>query len=117
MENYDLDKHVEEIKALYKKRRDLILKTMAEEFPAGTEWTHPEGGLFLWLTFPQGCSADKVFHKCIEMKVAGVTGDAFYPNGKTDRNMRINFFQYAGRENHRRCKTDGESYQRMYVIG
>ena len=91
MENYDLDKHVEEIKALYKKRRDLILKTMAEEFPAGTEWTHPEGGLFLWLTFPQGCSADKVFHKCIEMKVAGVTGDAFYPNGKTDRNMRINF--------------------------
>ena len=91
MENYDLDKHVEEIKALYKKRRDLILKTMAEEFPAGTEWTHPEGGLFLWLTFAEGCSADKVFHKCIEMKVAGVTGDAFYPNGKTDRNMRINF--------------------------
>ena len=67
-----MDKHVEEIKALYKKRRDLILKTMAEEFPAGTEWTHPEGGLFLWLTFPQGCSADKVFHKCIEMKVAGL---------------------------------------------
>lgn len=91
MDNYDLDKHVEEIKVLYKTRRDLILKTMAEEFPAGTEWTHPEGGLFLWLTFPEGCSADKVFHKCIEMKVAGVTGDAFYPNGKTDRNMRINF--------------------------
>ena len=54
MDNYDLDKHVEEIKALYKKRRDLILKTMEEEFPEGVEWTHPQGGLFLWVTVPEG---------------------------------------------------------------
>ena len=91
IENYDLDKHVEEIKALYKKRRDLILKTMEEEFPEGVEWTHPEGGLFLWVTVPEGVSAKEVFHKCIEMKVAAVIGDAFYPNDKTDRSMRVNY--------------------------
>lgn len=91
MEAYDLDAHVEKIKALYKHRRDLILKTMEEEFPAGVEWTHPQGGLFLWLTVPEGVSAAKVFHKCIEMKVAAVIGDAFYPNDKTDRSMRINY--------------------------
>ena len=91
METYDLDEHVKEIVALYKHRRDVILKAMEEKFPAGTEWTHPEGGLFLWLTFPEGVSARKVFDKCIEMKVAGVIGDAFYPNQKTDRSMRINF--------------------------
>ncbi len=91
MDAYDLDEHVKEIVALYKHRRDLILKSMEEYFPAGTEWTHPEGGLFLWLTFPEGVSARKVFTKCIEMKVAGVIGDAFYPNQKTDRSMRINY--------------------------
>lgn len=91
METYDLDEHVKEIVALYKHRRDLILESMEKYFPAGTEWTHPEGGLFLWLTFPEGVSARKVFTKCIEMKVAGVIGDAFYPNQKTDRSMRINF--------------------------
>ena len=91
IENYDLDKHVEEIKALYKKRRDLILKTMEEECPEGVEWTHPEGGLFLWVTVPEGVSAKEVFHKCIEMKVAAVIGDAFYPNDKTDRSMRVNY--------------------------
>ena len=32
-----------------------------------------------------------VFNKCIEMKVAAVIGDAFYPNGKTDRSMRVNY--------------------------
>lgn len=91
MEQYDLDEHVKEIVALYKHRRDLILESMEKYFPAGTEWTHPEGGLFLWLTFPEGVSARKVFNKCIEMKVAGVIGDAFYPNQKTDRSMRINY--------------------------
>ena len=91
IENYDLDKHVEEIKALYKKRRDLILKTMEEEFPEGVEWTRPEGGLFLWVTVPEGVSAKEVFHKCIERKVTAVIGDAFYPNDKTDRSMRVNY--------------------------
>lgn len=91
MDAYDLDAHVKEIVALYKHRRDLILESMEKYLPAGTEWTHPEGGLFLWLTFPEGVSARKVFAKCIEMKVAGVIGDAFYPNQKNDRSMRINY--------------------------
>lgn len=91
MDAYDLDAHVKEIVALYKHRRDLILESMEKYLSAGTEWTHPEGGLFLWLTFPEGVSARKVFAKCIEMKVAGVIGDAFYPNQKTDRSMRINY--------------------------
>ncbi|MGL5206934.1 MAG: PLP-dependent aminotransferase family protein [Acidaminococcaceae bacterium] len=91
IENYDLDAHVEKIKALYKHRRDLIIESMKKMMPEGVTWTHPEGGLFLWLTFPQGVSAAQVFLKCIEKNVAGVTGDAFFPNGKTDRNMRINY--------------------------
>ena len=65
MDAYDLDAHVEEIKALYRKRRDLIVKTMEEEFPAGVEFTRPQGGLFLWVTLPEGVSAKTVFHKCI----------------------------------------------------
>jgi len=91
MDTYDLDAHVKEIVALYGHRRDLILKTMEEEFPEGVEFTRPEGGLFLWVTVPEGVSARKVFDKCIEQKVAAVIGDAFYPNDKTDRSMRVNY--------------------------
>ena len=91
MDTYDLDAHVKEIVELYGHRRDLILKTMEEEFPAGVEFTRPDGGLFLWVTVPEGVSARKVFDKCIEQKVAAVIGDAFYPNEKTDRSMRVNY--------------------------
>jgi 2-aminoadipate transaminase len=91
MDTYDLDAHVKEIVAMYGHRRDLILKTMEEEFPEGVEFTRPDGGLFLWVTVPEGVSARKVFDKCIEQKVAAVIGDAFYPNDKTDRSMRVNY--------------------------
>ena len=84
MDTYDLDAHVKEIVELYGHRRDLILKTMEEEFPEGVEFTRPDGGLFLWVTVPEGV-------KCIEQKVAAVIGDAFYPNDKTDRSMRVNY--------------------------
>ena len=91
MDAYDLDAHVKEIVELYGHRRDLILKTMEEEFPEGVDFTRPDGGLFLWVTVPEGVSARKVFDKCIEQKVAAVIGDAFYPNDKTDRSMRVNY--------------------------
>ena len=91
MDEYSLDDHVAEINKLYKHRRDLLLKTMEETFTDGTTWTRPEGGLFLWLTFPEGVSARKVFDKCIEKNVAGVLGEFFYPNIKNDRHMRINY--------------------------
>ena len=91
IDSCDLDAHVEEIKELYGKRLQLILKTMEEEFPEGVTSTRPEGGLFLWVTMPKGVSSLKVFNKCIEMKVAAVIGDAFYPNEKTDRSLRVNY--------------------------
>ena len=91
IDSCDLDAHVEEIKELYGKRLQLILKTMEEEFPEGVTFTRPEGGLFLWVTMPKGVSSLKVFNKCIEMKVAAVIGDAFYPNEKTDRSLRVNY--------------------------
>lgn len=50
---YDLDTHVEKIKALYKTRRDLMCQTMKEEFPKEITFTYPEGGLFTWVTLPE----------------------------------------------------------------
>lgn len=91
MEVYDLDGHVAKIKKLYRQRRDLIIECMKKEFPEGTKWTNPQGGLFLWLTFPEGVSAFQVMRKCIANKVAGVLGDCFFPNNKNDRHMRINY--------------------------
>ena len=83
MDEYSLDEHVREINKLYKHRRDLLLNTMKETFTDGTTWTHPEGGLFLWLTVPEGVSARKVFDKCIERTWPGCWENSSTPTPKT----------------------------------
>ena len=86
-----LDRHVKRIRDVYRERRDIMLAAMDGYFPPGVEWTHPEGGLFLWGTLPESLSSSDVLKKAIEQKVAFVPGGPFYPNGGGHNTMRLNF--------------------------
>lgn len=86
-----LDEHVKFIRQVYKERRDTMLEMMEEMFPAGTSWTHPHGGMFLWGIMPEGVDAAEVLRIAIDRKVAFVPGAAFHPNGGGENTMRLNF--------------------------
>lgn len=86
-----LDQHIKIIRDTYKERRDVMLAAMDRFFPPEVDWTHPEGGLFLWGTLPSHLSAAEVLKVAIERKVAFVPGDPFHPNGGGHNTMRINF--------------------------
>lgn len=88
---YNLDEHVEKIKAVYVKRRDCMLKAMEDYFPEGVTWTHPEGGLFTWVTLPDYMDAKVLQMQCLEKKVAYVPGGGFFPNGGHDNTFRMNY--------------------------
>ena len=91
LDECDVDAHVLEIRALYKKRRDLMLKTIEEEFPEGVKWTHPEGGLFMWVTVPESINTTEMMKKCVDNNVAYVPGVAFYPGRTKTNNFRLNY--------------------------
>jgi len=86
-----LDRHIQLIIDAYRKRRDVMLDSMANEFPECVKFTRPEGGLFLWITLPEGVSATEVFDKAVEAGVALVPGKTFYPHEDSDQNFRVNF--------------------------
>jgi 2-aminoadipate transaminase len=90
-----LDEHVKLIRGVYRERRDAMLEALQAEFPSDVTWTHPQGGLFLWVTLPEGMDAQQLFAAAIQENVAFVPGDSFYaPNGASDegrRHMRLNF--------------------------
>ena len=88
---YDLDAHVEKIKAVYKVRRDLMINTMKETFPAEAKFTNPEGGLFTWVELPEGMDAKEIMVKCLEQNVAYVPGGSFFPNGGKENTFRLNY--------------------------
>lgn len=86
-----LDQHVQKINAIYRERRDVMLETLSEHMPEGVRWTHPKGGLFLWVTLPQGMSSTELFRTALAQKVAFVPGDSFYPYGGGENTMRLNY--------------------------
>jgi len=91
MDIYDLDGHVEKLKEVYGRRRDLMLKTMAEAFPKGLDYTHPEGGLFTWVELPSHLDAKVIMQDCLKNNVAYVPGGSFFPNGGKENCFRLNY--------------------------
>jgi 2-aminoadipate transaminase len=86
-----LDRHVRVIRDVYRARRDAMLRAMEAHFPAGVRWTRPEGGLFLWVTLPEGLDSTALLQHALAQKVAFVPGTSFYPSGGGDRTLRLNF--------------------------
>jgi len=91
LELYDIDAHIEKIRAVYRNRRDLAVRTMEQVFPGGVTFTRPQGGLFAWVELPAGMDARQVFQKALEQNVVFVPGGSFFPNGGKENNFRINF--------------------------
>lgn len=91
LSNNDLDVHIAKIKELYQKQAQAMMNAMDKYFPATVKYTKPHGGMFLWVTLPEGVSAMSLFPKALERKVAFVPGDPFYVNDKNANTMRLNY--------------------------
>ncbi len=86
-----LDENLKKSIALYKGKRDHLLRLLEENMPEGVRWTHPEGGLFLFLTMPEGFDAVKFYDRALDAGVAYVAGEFFHPDGGGKNTMRLNF--------------------------
>jgi 2-aminoadipate transaminase len=86
-----LDRHVRRLRAVYGERRDVMLRALAESFPADARWTRPHGGLFLWVTLPPGMDSRELLRRALDHDVAFVPGDTFFPALGGSRTLRLNF--------------------------
>jgi 2-aminoadipate transaminase len=90
-----LDEHIKVIRRVYGERRDVMLHALEEYCPPEVTWTHPFGGLFLWVTLPEGMDSHRLFDAALKENVAFVPGDSFYSsNGHASeglRHLRLNF--------------------------
>ena len=91
LERFDLDASIARICEVYRRRRDAMLRAIESAFPPGVSWTRPRGGLFLWVTLPEGVSARDALVRALERNVAFVPGGSFFPNGGHENTLRLNF--------------------------
>ena len=85
-----LPPHIRAISASYREQMEAMLGELAA-FPEGTRYTRPEGGLFIWVTLPEGMNALSLLQQAVARKVAYVPGTHFYVDGGHENTLRLNF--------------------------
>jgi 2-aminoadipate transaminase len=85
------EKYLRSLTEIYQRRRDVMLDALAEHFPRESEWTHPEGGLFIWATLPEYIDTTDLLARALSANVAFVPGRAAYVDGRGGSSMRLNF--------------------------
>ncbi len=88
---FDYDAHLAELQVTYGERCVAMLRAIERHMPAGTRWTKPDGGLFIWAELPNGLRADDLFADALKEKVAFVPGSAFFPDAPRFETMRLNY--------------------------
>ena len=76
---------------LYRRRRDVMLKALAEHLPREATWTQPGGGLFIWARLPDYIDTTDLLARALRENVAFVPGRAAYLDGRGGSEMRLNF--------------------------
>lgn len=75
---------------VYRGRRDACLAALERHFPAGTTWTRPGGGFYVWVTVP-GADTKAMLPEAVARGVAYVPGTAFFPDGSGRDRLRLAF--------------------------
>lgn len=86
-----LDRNLARSLELYRTKRDHLLALLQKYMPEGVSWTHPEGGLFVWVTLPQEVDTVAMYDEALSAGVAYVAGSFFYLDGSHRNTMRLNF--------------------------
>lgn len=91
----DLDAHLDRVRAAYRKRRDTMLDILPTVLPAGSQWTQPAGGMFVWVRLPTRFDSAALLPRALEHHVAFVPGAPFYVDAPDRTSLRLSFSTHS----------------------
>lgn len=89
---YDVDRHIEDIRKIYKRKLDLMCDCLDEYCKGFITYVRPQGGLFVWAKLPDNVDMLAYVNALLERKVAVVPGSAFMTDDTAPCSyIRLNF--------------------------
>lgn len=79
------------LRGAYRERRDAFVEALPAALPPGAQFERPSGGMFVWVTLPDGHDAQALLARALEHDVAFVPGSAFFASDPDPRTMRLSF--------------------------
>jgi 2-aminoadipate transaminase len=86
-----LNDHIERLKTIYQRRRDILIESLEKYMPEGTTWTVPDGGFFVWVTLPDGIDTAQMLPMARERGVEYLAGTTCFPDGRGVNQMRLSY--------------------------
>ncbi len=86
-----LELHLARLNAVNRDRQAAMLDALDRHFGGIARWSVPQGGLFVWVTLPEGVDTGTMFEAAIARRVAYIPGAAFAVNGGHTNTMRLNY--------------------------
>jgi 2-aminoadipate transaminase len=103
-----LEPHIEHLRQIYRERRDVALEALATYMPAGTGWTEPGGGFFIWLTLPDSLRASHVVQQARKTGLLIPVGDPFFVEAPASQHLRLAFSYVAAEKIREGIETLGQ---------
>ncbi|MBI4641598.1 MAG: PLP-dependent aminotransferase family protein [Candidatus Tectomicrobia bacterium] len=113
-----LEGHIEEINEIQRVKRDAMLTALDKHFGFGATWSHPDGGLFIWLQMPEGTDVVKIRDKVLETADVGyLAGTLFAPDGVSGKNcLRLCFGYNTPEEIQEGIRRLAEAFEKEGVL-
>ncbi len=113
LEDNDLDEQIKAGRELYRGKVEKMIEAMEKYLPEGVDFTRPEGGMFLWVTLPEGLKGVDVQFRAIEKGVVALAGDPFYEYDRNVRTMRINYSNSSNEQIEKGVKILGDTIREL----
>lgn len=92
MRKFDLNTHIEEVRAVYRGRRDRMLECIEKYLPSGVRYTKPHGGFFVWLELKEEIDGGELLIEAArEAKVGFVQGGGFFTGPGHENYIRLSY--------------------------
>ncbi len=111
--HHDIDLHLRKIREAYSEQCSVMLGLIESLLPEEVQFTKPCGGMFTWLTLPDGVDSEILVCRCMERGVVFVPGKSFFVNGDGSRNIRMNFSNPSPEEIEKGIKIMGEEIRQL----
>lgn len=86
------DQHLHRLRGAYGAKARVMLAALERTMPKGVTWSHPEGGMFVWIDLPEGIDGAALLARAIEEeRVAFVPGAPFFAEKQTANAIRLSY--------------------------
>jgi DNA-binding transcriptional MocR family regulator len=86
------DQHLHRLRGAYGAKARVMLAALERTMPEGVSWSHPEGGMFVWIDLPEGVDGAGLLAQAIEEeRVAFVPGAPFFAEKQTTNAIRLSY--------------------------